>query len=407
MKRQFHNFLRKSQALVCGLAVLGFAAAARAKDKAPQSPYASIGSKGVSYSGPGRDSSYDLPGTTVRIGLVAPLRGPEKPAGDAIVVAARMALQDVEQNPLPGGQQLVLAIGDESVPPWGQFANVLIHLVLDEQAVAVVTSSSGVTTHLSEQIGNRIGVPILTLSTDPTTTQIDLPWIFRLGPSDALQAQLFAQDIFRDRGLESVLLVAERGHDGRVGGEEFQRALRTLGAPSPASIAVDPLQPDAGAVLALIKARSPQAIVFWTCSETASRLLQQIRQAEIDVPVYLSQEAAQEDFPRGTTQSGAPVEKDIQSAGVWTVESAATRTTSSNSFAQRYESKMGKPPSPVAAEAYDAVCLVVDALRAAGANRARVRDQLARVKNFSGASGIISFDNEGNNRSTPRLVRIQ
>jgi branched-chain amino acid transport system substrate-binding protein len=83
------------------------------------------------------------------------------------------------------------------------------------------------------------------------------------------------------------------------------------------------------------------------------------------------------------------------------------RATSSKSFAQRYELAMGAPPSPVAAEAYDAVCLVVDALRAAGANRARVRDRLATVENFSGASGIISFDNQGNNRSTLRLVRIQ
>lgn len=406
MQKRFFRFWKGLVAFLGVLAVAGFPAA-RGQETPPPSPYASIASKEVSYAGPGRDARYDLPGTTIRIGLVAPLHGREKSAGDAIVAAARIALEDAQWNPLPGGRQMTLTLADESVPAWGQFGNELIHLVLDEQAVAVVTSSSGVSAHLSEQIGNRIGVPILTLSSDSTTTQIDLPWIFRLAPSDTLQARLFAQDIYRDRGFENILLVTERNHDGRVGGEEFQKAARSLGAPPPDSVAVDPLQPDVGAFVKHAKAHPPQAIVFWTSSETAKRLVEQIRQARNHAPVYLSQQAAQHGWAQGVSRAGTAIEHDSDGAGIWTVESSAAQAPGTGSFARRYERATGKPPSCAAAEAYDAVRLVAEALRAAGANRARVRDQLATIKDFPGASGIISFDNQGNNRTTLRLVHVQ
>ncbi len=57
-------------------------------------------------------------------------------------------------------------------------------------------------------------------------------------------------------------------------------------------------------------------------------------------------------------------------------------------------------------ESYDAVVMTMRALRVAGANRARVRDELARVQNFAGVSGRISFDREGNNRTVVHLVRM-
>jgi branched-chain amino acid transport system substrate-binding protein len=76
-------------------------------------------------------------------------------------------------------------------------------------------------------------------------------------------------------------------------------------------------------------------------------------------------------------------------------------------FEQCYEQQTGRLPSPVAAEAYDAVALVAEAFRAAGPNRARVRDWVAKVKDFSGVSGTISFDEQGNNTTRLRLVRLR
>jgi branched-chain amino acid transport system substrate-binding protein len=410
MKKTFHSAMKTVPRLAGLLAVLGMAALAQGQKKgpsAPHAPYASIGSKGVSYAGPGRQVAFDLPDPTIRIGLLAPLRGPQKADGEAIVAAARMALRDASRRPLPGGRHLALAIGDESGPSWGHVAQVLVHLVFEEHAVAIVTSANGATAHLSEQVGNRIGVPVLTISSDATTTQIDLPWIFRVGPSDAVQAKAFARDIYRERGLRRVLLVTGGNHDGHVGGQAFLEAAQRLEVPAPATLVINPLAPDVHGFLTGIRAKPPQAIVFWTLPENAGKLLAAAREAGIHIPVYLSQEAAQEGSGVKFTLLDGAEEKDPSGSGSYTISSSEAETASRESFVRRYRQAMGIDPSPVAAEAYDAVRLIARAVRQAGPNRARVRDRISGDRDLAGVSGTIAFDDQGNNRAGIRLVRLK
>jgi ABC-type branched-subunit amino acid transport system substrate-binding protein len=60
-----------------------------------------------------------------------------------------------------------------------------------------------------------------------------------------------------------------------------------------------------------------------------------------------------------------------------------------------------------AAHAYDATRLAVAAIRRAGLNRARIRDAVAELSGFEGASGRISWDNLGQNTRAVRLGTIQ
>ena len=389
-------------------AMIAGSAAARAQTaKGPPAPYATIAARGASYLGPGREAAYDLPGDTVRIGLMAPLHGPQKAEGDAIVAAAQLAIADASQSPLPGGRRLELAVGDESGPSWGHAANALIKLVFDQHAVAVVTSASGDLAHLSEQVGNRIGVPILTLSSDSTTTQTDIPWIFRLAPSDAAQAAMIAQNVYRRWGFRRVVLVSARDHDGRMGANAFEKAVQSLGAPAPAAVRMNPFEPDYDSLLALVKAQAPQAVVIWTRSGTARTLVRLLGENGVRAAIYLSQQASQ-DFAAAEASSppasaaGAPV-----ISGLWTPAAEPSRTAIRRSFVQRYRSATGRFPSSTAAEAYDAVRLLADALREAGPNRARVRDQVASARDVSGVSGRISFDPEGNSRAGVQIVHLQ
>ena len=404
MRESLHSL---GKLLGCASLVAIVAVAAMAQQSPTPAPYASISTTGVTYAGPGRESSYDLRGPTIRIGVLAPLKGPRKADGEAIIRAARMALQDEARKPLPGGLKLDLAIGDESGPAWGRVTDAVLHLVFNDHAVAIVTSANGATAHLGEQVGNKIGVPILTLSTDATTTQINLPWIFRLAPSDAQQAQVMARDIYRTRGFRRVLLVRERDHDGRMGGREFVEAGRRLDVPAPALLAIDPLRLDPGALLAAIRKDSPQAIVFWTQPENTKRLLEALRAKGIHAPIYLSQQAAQADSGLRFSPQNAAGVKDPSGAGIYTVNFGPEGTIPAESFTRRYRAATGNYPSPVVVEAYDAVRLVAQAVRKAGPNRARVRDHILRAQDTSGAARKISFDSQGNNRAEVCLVRLQ
>ena len=105
----------KTYPALAALVVAGTVAIASGQEaKLTPSPYASIGA--VAYKGPGRASTFDLSSSVIRIGVLAPLHGPEKADGEAIVRAARMALEEASQRAFPGGHRLELAIGDEFGP---------------------------------------------------------------------------------------------------------------------------------------------------------------------------------------------------------------------------------------------------------------------------------------------------
>jgi branched-chain amino acid transport system substrate-binding protein len=375
-------------------------------------PYAAIHREQIAYLGPGREIAHDLPGPEIRIGILAPLQGPRKGEGEAVLEAARMALADEAATPLPAGQQLALAVRD-ATGLWGRASSEIVRLVFEDRVIALVTLTEGSAAHLAEQVGNRVGVPVLALSSDSTTTRINLPWFFRVVPSDAAQARAFAEDIYSTRKLRHVLLVAQTDHDGRVGAEEFEKAARALDAPRPARALVNPSVATLDA--ALPNAEAPEAVVLWTGPETAPRLIAQIHETWRFVPIYLCRKAAQIPWaqpsaePCGScrqTRRADSVEP-VEGSGVWTATTRSEDWAARKTFVERYRKRAGNPPTPSAAEVYDAMRLIAQGVRQAGPNRARLRDRLARVAGYRGVAGEISFDGAGNNCVEVVLARIE
>jgi branched-chain amino acid transport system substrate-binding protein len=385
-------------AVIVALLLPEFAAPTRAQTTTP-TPYASISAEVERYAGPGRASAYDLTGQVVRIGLLAPLHGVRKAEGDAMVAAAQMALRDTASQRLTRGRHVALAVEDSSGPSWGMVSDAVIRLMLNDEAVAVITSTSRVDTHLCEQVGNRIGVPVLTLSADPTTTQIDIPWIFRMGPSDDQQTQGIAQDLYSVRKLQNVLLIAQHDPEGSRAVQEMKQASSAFGARVPDVIAIDELPLNLGPIMRKIEAEAPQAIVILADPSTAAILLHALRIAGVKTLCYLSQEASSEMHDASTSELAA--------SDVWTVADADESTGNRQRFAARFRQSTGVAPNLIASQTYDAVILTVQALQIAGPNRARVRDEIAKATNYEGVSGKISFDREGNDNATWHLVQLK
>ena len=369
--------------LVCGSSAL---------PQTPPHPYAVIPRDEVNYSGPDRDARRDLKGSEIKIGLLLPLTGPRQNEGEALLRAAQLAIEDEAASPFPGERRLSIVARDQS-DSWGRATNEIVRVVFNDQAAALVTSLDGDSAHLAEQVANKVGIPVVTLSTDPSTTQINLPWIFRLAPSDTQQARAFAQDIYIERKLRNVILILDRNHDGRVGGKEFQKAADAVSGPLIDQFEVDPAGSKLDSPVCQIMAAKPDALVFWTGPETASRLLPPLLKAFPLAQFYLSQEAAQ---PFG----------GCHQKNVWIVAPSLVEKPLSESFEKRYRASTGEFPIPAAAQAYDAVRILAASLRRSGPNRARLRDALAALSNYRGASGLITFDHAGNDVSDFTLVRL-
>jgi ABC-type branched-subunit amino acid transport system substrate-binding protein len=75
-------------------------------------------------------------------------------------------------------------------------------------------------------------------------------------------------------------------------------------------------------------------------------------------------------------------------------------------FAEKYRSRWGVFPSPVALYSYDAARLVIRAVETTGLNRMRIRDELTRIS-FDGLTGKIQFNSLRGNTAEPVLMTLK
>ena len=404
---QVAPLLRWSALLLACMALLSNSAGAQ-DASTPQTPYATLDRNGVAYRGPGRENSANLQGATVKIGLLLPLQGTNAAEGQSLLAAANMALAEEEAvGPLADGRHLALAVRNQA-EQWGQASNEMVQLISEEQVAALITSSDGSIAHQAEQIANKIGIPIVTLASDATTTQINIPWIFRLGPSDEGQAHAIASRIYQTSLSKKVLLLVETDHDGRVGGDEFEKAVKRLHGTPPERLDVPSSGVDLETIATRAQASAPDAIVLWTGSPLAARLLALLSANNFARPVYVCRKATASVAGNAfdLANSGTPAPNALPQ-GTWVTASAAGATPSESlAFQERYRAKIGAWPSFAAMQTYDAVHLVAQSLRVAGANRSRLRDYLADGHPFAGISGAIIFDPAGNTLGDTHLIRI-
>jgi ABC-type branched-subunit amino acid transport system substrate-binding protein len=359
-------------------------------------PYATLNREGVAYRGPAISAEKELSdsGTGAVIGLVVPMKGAQQEEGKALLAAAQLAIEQEQlAGPLADGRALKLAVRDES-GPWGQASMEILKLFEQDHALAIITSANGTSAHLAEQIANKISVPILTLASDPTTTEANVPWLFRLGPSDSDQAHAFCQRIYADLRLRKVLLVVQADHDGRTGAAEFEKAAKAMNGPAPLRFELTDLTETAESFRAALQKNDPDAVVIWTDEPVADALMTLVENVRPSTPVFLCRKAAQlRALGMGSQQFFTTDSRTSHAAG------------NSNPFQQAFLKKTGTNPGLAASDMYQAVRMLASALRATGVNRVLLRDYLANQAPQEGK--VMPFDPAGNNLQEFTIVKIQ
>jgi ABC-type branched-subunit amino acid transport system substrate-binding protein len=309
-----------------------------------------------------------------------PLEGPNAEQGRVLLKAAEQAIADENKGgALPDGRPFSLAVKNET-GSWGQSSSEMMRLITEDQSLALIIGPDGNLAHQAEQIANKLGVSIVTLASDATTTEINIPWIFRVVASDQQQAEVIARAIYERDKRAKVLLLATTDHDGRAGKAAFLRTMQKLGAPAPAELNVDPGFVDTGQIRGALNLAKANVVVFWTDSLVLEELLDTVQGMPLVQAIYSSEKAAQTILANPGTRRGA---------GVVRVPVMGQSTGQS-----------GMPE-----QVYRAVRLIAAAIRSAGPNRARVRDALARCTD-SGDGSEPMFDGAGNLLAKPQLVSV-
>ena len=328
-----------------------------------QGPYKDGRQHPPAYHGPGREEPEPPGLTEVRIGYFGP-------TDDTFWTGASLALEKANREGGYKGKPFRL-VAAWSPDPWRSGASHVVRLAYNERVWAVVGSVDGAATHLAEQVAAKALFPLVDpASTDLSVNHANVPWVFSCLPSDTAIVEAMGAAVVAAGGSDFVL-ISGVDHDSRVLAKAFRAWFdrRRITPRLVMETAGRSIEPPPGVKTALVIADAKES----------ARI---VRELPLGMQVFGGPGMARRAFIDAAGAFAQSVRVPLL-AEVW-----------------------AGMPDYAAAQAYDAVSLLVAAIRKAGLNRARIRDALAETSPWHGQAGEVRWDVFGRNQRAVRVGTI-
>lgn len=327
----------------------------------------------------------------IKIGVYEPLTGLQAAGGKMTLDGMELANK---LYPEVLGKKVELAVEDNK-SDITEAANVVSRLI-DQHKVQVILGSYGSSNAKSGgNLAKEKHIPAIGCSpTNPTVTK-DNDYYFRVCFIDPFQGTVMANYAFNDLQAKKVAIIREITSDYSVGlTNYFVEAFKELSGDENCVVAqLDYKKGDQDftAQLQTIKEKQPDVIFAPGEIGESAILIKQARQLKIDAHFLGGDTWEAPEF----IEIGGDAVEGIAFSTHYTAEAPVTEMSEEfiEAFKQEYE---GQEVNAFAALGFDTYILALDAIEKAGKYDAEaIRDELAKTIDFQGATGNITFDENG------------
>lgn len=367
----------------------------------------------MEYRGYGRNLPEPANVESVKIGFLGPISptvsvatgGPshEQNLGRKMLQGAELAIEHANEKggyaEGNGGKIPYKLVVRNDNGLWGASGNEIIHLAYNENVRAILGTIDGANSHIAIRVALKIEIPMMnTGDTDPTFTETAIPWVFRCISDDRQMCYLLADYVFKTLKLTRVAALRANNRYGRIGIDEFRDAATRSGHPFLAELNYPVGDTDFTPQLRRIKALNPEVVITYGDALESALLLKQMRAMGMNQWFIGSDRIVSPEFIKiagtnaGKVAAGYPYNPESSDPAYL-------------EFKRLFKKRYGEAPETYAAHAYDGMSMVIAAIKKAGLNRAKIRDELANMKRFHGVTGQKEFDAVFNN-ITPACLAV-
>uniref|UniRef100_A0A7V3RGR3 ABC transporter substrate-binding protein n=1 Tax=candidate division WOR-3 bacterium TaxID=2052148 RepID=A0A7V3RGR3_UNCW3 len=331
----------------------------------------------------------------IKIGLVAPLTGDVKTFGESTKNGFLLAIEEVNSQGGINGKQIKPFIQDDKNDPT-EAKNAGSKLINQDGVKLIIGSvSSKCSIPLAQDCQDAGVVMISPTSTNPKVTVRDdgsrRDFIFRACFIDPFQGKVAAKFALENLKAKTAAILYDVGNDYVKGLAEFFRDNFTQGGGQ--VLVYESYQKDDtdfSALLTKIKQASPDILYIPDYYNKVGLIAKQARQMGIKA-ILMGGDGW--DSPEMLKIAG-----DAIVGGYFTNHySPDDPRPEVQEWVKKYLAKYGSSPDALATLAYDATCLLLEAIKKANSdNPVKVKEALQGIKDFKSVSGNISFDEYGN-----------
>lgn len=341
------------------------------------------------------------PEVTVRIGLAAPLTGPQAHIGNDIKNGAQLAVDDVNAKGLQvGGAKVKFQLVPEDDEANPTKAATVGQKLVDSKVSAVVGHFNSGASIPASKIYSDAGIPqISPSSTNPKYTQQGFKTTFRVVANDDQQGPVNAQFAVNTLKAKKIAVIDDSTAYGQGLADTFEAKAKALGAEIVAREHTTDKDTDFKAILTKIKGKSPELVFFGGIDPQAGPMRKQMKELGIDAK-FLGGDGWQ--TPNFIKLAGDAAEGSMASIPGLPKE----QMPGGKEFLGRFKEKFGAEVELFAPMAYDAVMVFADAMQRAGStDPAKFLPEVGKT-NLNGVIGPIAFDERGDLKDGPITIYV-
>jgi len=347
----------------------------------------------IEFYGAGREKLPPTDLNEVRIGFLGPLEGSIIVSlGQQMLNGSLLAIEEANSKGGYKGIPFKLMVHND-VGLWGAAANEVVKMD-DEKVWAWLGSIDDIVSHVAIRATLKLEIAnVNTGDPDPTFTETNIPWVIRTIPDDRQSSYMLVDRIYRKDKHSRVAVMRANNRYGRVGTLHFNRSATRIGFPVIIEERFNDGETDFKERLERIKKTSPDAILIWGNAKESALILQQLRDLDMDQPVYASDRIVNPEF----LKLAGNLAEGIVTTCQYNPDSDDPKL---KAFKASYIKRFGMEPDVFAVHAFDGMNILIEAVKKAGLNRVLIRDVLTDNKTFQGyqgASGPVIFDGTWNN----------
>jgi branched-chain amino acid transport system substrate-binding protein len=352
------------------------------------------------------DKGSDSGGTTVTIGVDAPLTGDLSALGLGIKNSVDLAAKTANKKKYVDGVTFKIeALDDQAQPSSGQ--QNATKLVADKSVLGVVGPlNSSVAESMQKVFDDAKLVEVSPANTNPALTQGTdwqnskkrvYPSYFRTATTDAIQGPFAAQYVYNDAKKKKVFVIDDKKTYGAGLAATFSDEFKKLGGKVVGTEHIDPETKDFSAVATKVKPSGADVVYYGGEYPQAGPLSKQIKAAGAKIPVVGGDGIYSADFIK---LAGASAAGDLATS----VGAPVEELPSAKEFVANYKAENYKEAfEAYGGYSYDSAWAIIEAVKKVVEDndgklpddaRAKVTAAMQNVS-FDGVTGKVAFDEFG------------
>ena len=348
----------------------------------------------------------------IKIGAVLSATGGASFLGDPEKKTLEMYVADINAKGGINGRKLDVIIYDDASNP-NNARTFATRLIEQDKVDALLAGSTTASTMAIIPLAEEAEIPLINFAGAVQAVTPVKKWNFKTPHTDLMACEKIFEDL-KKRNLTKIAMISGADAFGKSMRDQCMTVNKKYGIEVLHEETYQPNDNDMTAQLTNIKNKAGvQAVLNPGFSQGPAIVTRNYKQLGVPFPLYQSHGVGTKQFIELATPAAAEGVR-LPAAALLVAEKLPDNDPQKKvvmDYKKTYEAKTGQPVSTFGGHMYDGLMIMVEAMkRAGGADKAKVRDEIEKTKNFMGTGGVVNMtptDHMGLDLSAFRMLEIK